>query len=335
MSRNPAIDRLKGLSAALVVLIHAPPLVHSRIPALSLSGWALQCLCLCAVPYFFILNGYFAAGKWEHRAPGSGDLLQSISRILRLYVPWFVLYLLLDAATGRSVEPVAVLRRFAGFSDGRLETTGYHLWFLPSLVLAHATSWLLRRATGSPLPALGLGAALLAALSISDLLGATLPWGLQPNEGLDLSLFGFCLGTWIRSALPSIRPGPRLRWIPIGICLLLVECALLRHPGSLAAPPFSLLRFAVPALLVVVAVGDPEFMGRGAAGRLLDILGRHSTGIYVAHLAFLYLIPFDSLVVDGFARDNLARWSVCLVLSVAASAAARRSRIPFLRSLAT
>ena len=64
MERNAAFDRFRGIGAICVVLIHAPPLYHSRLAPLQVAGWAMLVVCQTAVPFFFLLSGWMAGDKW-------------------------------------------------------------------------------------------------------------------------------------------------------------------------------------------------------------------------------------------------------------------------------
>jgi peptidoglycan/LPS O-acetylase OafA/YrhL len=321
MERNTAFDRFRGIGAVCVVLLHAPPFYHSNMAPLRAFGWGLRDLCQCAVPFFFLLSGWLMGTKWVRGREGWDEFARSAGRLLRLYIPWFLFFLALDVAAGLPHDWGHVARRFVGFSDSAAQTRGYHLWFLPSLVLAELVCWGLLRLTRSIVPALGLGLALYVILAWRDLHGLELPWGLAPHEGIDLSLPCVALGIWLGIEFSGWPVVVHRGMLAAAFGLLLLEGAALdRFGGStFSIHPFQAMRIALPALLLLWLARHPLALGAGAWGRVLDFLGRHSTGIYVIHLAFLALIPFDRLVSNGFVRDNLVRWPVAIVGSVAVS----------------
>ena len=318
--RNIALDRAKGVCAVLVVLIHAPPLMHSRLPALGWAGWAVFELCQVAVPFFFLTSGWMMGIKWAAGRTGWNELARSTSRLARLYVPWFSLFLLLDVAEGFPQVPWVVLRRFVGFSVSHTETSAYHLWFLPSLILAQTVCWILLRSTRSAVPSLVCGAVLFSAMYALEIAGRPLPFRMVANEGLNLSLPCLSLGIWLGAN--------RFHFIPRGklvlgsFAILFLEGALLTRcfPGREPVHTFQFSRLVVPAIGLLWLIAHPNASSGRALDWILDVLGRHSTAIYVAHLAFLTLIPFDRLIPNGFIRENFIRWPVGVLGSIALSA---------------
>jgi surface polysaccharide O-acyltransferase-like enzyme len=321
MERNGAFDRFRGIGAVCVVLIHAPPLYNSNLAPLRTVGWAMLVVCQTAVPYFFLLSGWMMGDKWARGRRTWSELRTTASRLLSLYVPWFAFFLGLDVIAGRPHGWIAVTRRFAGFSDARLETRGYHLWFLPSLILAQILCWSVLRHRKSILPALAAGAALYGFCAWMDVRGRELPWGLNLSEGIDLSLLCVALGIGLgqrATKMPRNLPtGILLASIPL---LFLEAFALDRISGrNLSIPSFQFDRVAFPSLLLVWLASRPAFLGNGRIGRGLDFLGSHSTCIYLAHLAFLTQLPFKDWIHNGFVRENFVRWPVAVAGSIAVS----------------
>lgn len=324
--RNRAFDRAKGVGAVLVVLIHAPPLIHSTAPALHLAGWALRQACQTAVPLFFLLSGWMLGTKWAGGRTGWSEPLRSTRRLLLLYVPWFCVYLGVDAATGRPRAAWEVARRFAGFSVAGLDVSGYHLWFIPSLILAQLALWALLRATRSTaasLAAASIGFAILYALEMS---AVRPPWGLDPTEGLSLSLPCVALGAHLAARLPGGRRIPAALFAALFAALLAegaVQLAIL--PGSGPVHVFQVFRVLLPALLAVHMAAAPESGGEGRTGSVLDALASRSTAIYVGHMLFVLLVPWERLVHSGFLRENFVRWTGAVAGAVLLAEALRRS----------
>ena len=310
MRRNEALDRMRGIGALLVVLIHAPPLIHSSVESLRSAGWLLQLVCQAAVPFFFLASGMFAGSRWKEGRDDARSMALGIRRLAVLYAPWFLLYLAIDWMRGNSVEPFVVLRRFVSLSDGRVETAGYHLWFLPSIIASQFAAWVSWRASRSFKPFLFAGASLYLGLAIHEFLGGKLPWGLVPNEGPNLAFLCFGLGAAIPSADSRRLPSTPAAWVFAAFVGMVAEGVLRsRMAGSPCHLPFfTLSRIALPCAAILWILREPEMLGGRPCGRFLDAAGRNSIGIYVSHLAFLVLIPFETLVPNGFLRDNLVRW---------------------------
>jgi len=323
IERNTAFDRFRGIGAVCVVLLHAPPLFHSSIVALNVAGWALREICQIAVPYFFLLSGWMMGVKGAEGKSDAGGMLRTVRRILALYLPWFALYLAMDIAGGLPHDPVTVLRRFTSFSNGTVETRGYHLWFLPSLLMAQVLVWSGSRYFGSRLPTLAIGACLFLAQAVMELVGVHLPEGFVPHEGLALSLVCVSLGAWMGS---ESRKSPD-RFSHSGAILIAcipmvwVEGVVWDSAigSSWAIHGFQATRIVLPALLLLHLHNTPDFWGRRWTGRWLDSLGRNSTGIYVSHLAILTLLPFERWIPNGFIRANFVAWSATLGIAWAIS----------------
>lgn len=313
--RNRQIDHLKGIGAVCVVLIHAPPFLHSAVAGLAWFGWAIQMVCLAAVPFFFLASGYHLAGKWSKDSRPSAPVHQSL-RLGMLYIPWFVLYALGDLLWGRAFDPVAVLRRFLSVSDGDLATGAFHLWFLPSLIYGQWCLWISIRYAKGPLPAFLAGLSLYAALGALQAMGQPLPWGLRAHEGLGLALIGISAGALLsRHPLSSWPTRPLLLGT---LALLLLEGYLWRELADQRIPVVMVARILLPAALLVAALRG-SFRLPERLARILDALGADSTGIYVLHLGFLVFLPWTTLVPNGFLRDNVLAWSAALALSWACS----------------
>lgn len=334
--RNRTFDRLRGIGAVCVVVLHAPPLYHSGVPALRAAGWLLREFSQSAVPYFFLLSGWILGTKWAKGRTGWDEVVRSTGRILSLYLPWFAVFAAIDVAQGLPHGWTVLARRLVGFSDATLDTRGYHLWFLPCLVLAQLASWSLLKAFRSALPAVLLGGCVYLALAGVDLAGGRLPWNLVPHEALDLSLVCTSLGLLmgLRAAAGKGRAaGP---WIvALAAALVAAESVAtgLATGQILSIHAFQVTRVAFPAVVLLWAAGSPSAWGDGPVGRFLDLLGENSAGIYVSHLLFLTFIPFESLVPNGFVRDNLVRWPLVVACALLLSWGLSRSRLSWIRGL--
>lgn len=323
--RDRNLDVLRGLGAVAVVLLHAPPLLHSNIASLKWVGWTLREICQIAVPMFFLISGHFA-GIGERGLPGGA---RSLSRILRLYLPWFLVYLAIDLLqSGRDVEPWIVLRRLLGFGMQGAATSGYQLWFLPAMIwgtlaLRVSCKWL-----GGPVPALCAGFLVYAYVGWTTFPDQPFLWDTSPHEGLSLSLpflaLGYMWGLRAKNGAPPLRAPA---WVLVlGVAWLLSEGLILgRVAGDpWLVPAFQSGRIVLPVLLLSFAAGAPAWVFPLWLARLFGWLATASTGIYVMHLAVLETVPFERIVANGFLRDNLVRWVVAVVFTGGATVIALR-----------
>lgn len=323
--RERNLDILRGLGAVAVVLLHAPPLFHSNVAVLKGAGWALREICQTAVPLFFLVSGYLA-GCRGRGLPGG---LRTSSRILMLYLPWFLVYLAIDMLQpGRVVEPWVVARRLFGFGVDGASTSGYQLWFLPAMIWGYLVLRISCRWLGGPVPALCAGYLLYAVTGLATFPDHPFLWGMSPHEGLSLSLpflaTGYVIGIRVSAGVRRFRPS---------IWLLLAAVAWLLAEGAALGwlcgepwlvPAFQSGRVILPVLGLLSAAETPAWNMPGGLGRLAGWLASASTGIYVMHLVVLETIPFDRIVANGFLRDNLVRWIVVVALPTAVTLIALR-----------
>ncbi|MDH6307587.1 surface polysaccharide O-acyltransferase-like enzyme [Dysgonomonas sp. PFB1-18] len=111
------LDYFRIILSLLVITLHSQPLFSED----SLTGWFISNgIARIAVPCFFIISGYFIAGRLDNRR----ELAQYLSRLLIVYIVWTAIYLptYIGTVAPRSLITFSIL----GY---------YHLWFLPALIL--------------------------------------------------------------------------------------------------------------------------------------------------------------------------------------------------------
>ena len=233
--RGPALDRFRLVAAALVVAIHTGPLA-SFAPAWDL--WLTRGLARVAVPFFFMVTGYFQAKNgWQGTA-------RAFRRVLALYAAAVVLYLPLNLYAGTLPGWRALL--FTG--------TFYHLWYFPAVLLG---LWVARglAALGTPAALTLAGALYLAGLGGDSYYGLTaaLPPLRRFIDGV-LAVFGYTrnglffapLFLLLGAALARRTPGCRACGALTlgGLAALSAECLVLhtlgwpRHDSMYLALPF-------------------------------------------------------------------------------------------------
>lgn len=135
------LDVFRMAAAFLVVAIHTSPLS-------SFSGEAdfflTRILARLAVPFFFLVTGYFILGRpfaGQHHAPGLHAVSGYLKKVLLLYGAAILIYFPIGMYAGHYKElSAAALLRMLVF-DG----TFYHLWYFPALILGLLLLCLLRK----------------------------------------------------------------------------------------------------------------------------------------------------------------------------------------------
>lgn len=117
---SPALDWFRLLAAFLVVCNHTSPL-DSFAPGADF--WLTRVLARVAVPFFFMVSGYFLSQRnWAH----TGKFLNKTALVYALAV---VLYLPLNWYNGGFASPLQWLQKLL------LDGTLYHLWYFPAVLL--------------------------------------------------------------------------------------------------------------------------------------------------------------------------------------------------------
>jgi surface polysaccharide O-acyltransferase-like enzyme len=336
--RIQSVDAFRVLAIAAVIALHTAP--HMGPDAVGLHFDA-RTLCdqleRFAVPLFFILSGYFWAGRCRDGAACWTAGLALARRVYTLFVVWSVIYFLVTVATGTlsTGSPAAGLhaaaRALPGLPTLLLQGTKVHLWFLPALALAALVSGaLLARGMERTLVVLAL---ILYAVGLAGKAYADTPFGFHTHvnvrNGLCFSLLMFASGVRLR------RLGPRPAWRWLGPALALVGVALQASEvawlharwGTTMAQDFVLGTYLYGLGVAMLALSDPAPL---RFPRLAG-LGPLVLGIYASHNLFV-----DPLAGPDNPMRAVPGWDVIVVAVVFALAlglTALLARFPLTRRL--
>ncbi len=126
--RNTGIDLMRLIAALMVVAIHTYPLA-----SLSETGDFLvtRVLCRVAVPFFFMVTGYYVLPGCLEIGKGSRKLAGWFRKTALLYGAAVLIYLPVNLYAGRleGLTAGAVLRELLW------NGTFYHLWYFPAALL--------------------------------------------------------------------------------------------------------------------------------------------------------------------------------------------------------
>lgn len=128
--RNKTIDQSRLVAALLVVIIHAP------LPGV--FGTVLESIARFAVPFFFMVSGYFAFGK------DKAGLKRQTIKTLKLFLFALAVNLLWDILAslyrGNTLEMLSQRFSVASILEAIVLNTGAllgHIWFLLALVYVY------------------------------------------------------------------------------------------------------------------------------------------------------------------------------------------------------
>lgn len=268
--RNQAIDCLRLLCAVLVVFLHVP--FPGKV------GEVVSCLARLAVPFFFLVSGFYS----DHSRPG-----KRLRRLLRLNVGATALYFLWGAGKAayweepfldyirRMFPDFGVLRDFLLF---QVNPFGGHLWYLPALMVCYlvlaAYQRITRKGDG---PLYVLGAVLMAAFFLlSTVFPGKVHYYVYRN-GFLMGLPVFLLGRFLGSRRWRLGDGALGAMVLGGLILGFGQWFLL-GPTEI---PVGILLAAAAGLLLLDRHDRVSVRWMRRAARHL---GQVSTGIYVGHL---------------------------------------------------
>ena len=94
--RNEAVDIFRVICAFLVIIGHTRPFIQLNS---NLDFFFTNVLLRIAVPFFFIVSGYFFYSNMKINNDYHKDY---IKKIIISYVPWQVIYIVLDLIRNRN-----------------------------------------------------------------------------------------------------------------------------------------------------------------------------------------------------------------------------------------
>ena len=235
-SRVPAVDALRLVAAAAVVLIHFWPRATSGVRG-SVGIWVCG-IGRFAVPFFFAASGHFLSKRLGSIRGAAGPAWKWFRIVVLwqcIHVAWFYL---VDAVQGHSAPFPDWLRRNLGW-NGLFEGPAWPLWYLHSLVFTLLATGILSgrlRPLAWALAAAMFSWALLAGPWHSVLPMVPWPFSFNPRGFLFTSWLPFLWGA-AAPARPRAKTGMAIT--VAGFVVLAGEILLL--PADPSFPPDFLL----------------------------------------------------------------------------------------------
>ena len=282
-SRNHTIDALKLLFAFLIIAIHVQLFRDHPV----LFSCTTQSLFRIGVPFYFIVSGYYFAGKAGDRETSRRYIL----RLLKIYAVFEAVDLLL------TVPVMAYLRQDPLVILLRVLTSGVNgiYWYLISLILTCVLCrplWEKKKtkhliAAGLVLYLLAMTddsyAGFFAGTKLQEIVHMhTLIWR-WPQAGLAQSVLYLSLGVWLRQDQIRVK-NPGLLFLFSTVLLVLEGLFAQMHGATDANCYFSLL--AAAPLLFLWALEHPDEVQY--PDRLRDL----SLYVYMTHIYFTYITAF-------------------------------------------
>ncbi len=281
------LDRFRLLAAFLIITIHVSPLSAVSLEA---DFFLTRILARLAVPFFFLVTGYFVLGKEAdgRRFPRTRRFLLRTGLLYALSV---ILYLPFGVYAGHYENLTAggLLRML--FFDG----TFYHLWYFPACILGVALTAGLMRFFSRRTTALVVGLLYLVGLFGDSYYGLAAPVpalktlydGLFQvssftRNGLFFAPLFLVTGAWLSEKRSQDSPRRYLPGFVISFALMTAEAFLLR---SFQLPRHdSMYLFLVPSMVFLFLL--LLSMDVKPSRKLRTV----STWIYILHPAILILL---------------------------------------------
>lgn len=336
--RIQSVDTVRVLAIFAVIVIHTTPFASefTRLGHVLDLATVLNQFARFAVPYFFLVSGYFWAAKFDHVDSLRKPTLVMAKRIVFVFLAWSVMYLLptnfFEALEFGLFGPVkmvywnAVVALKTPFLLAQ-QGTKDHLWFLMGLLSCLGISGLLlSRGMTRSLIALSI---ILYVVGLAGKAYADTPIGFHTTfntrNGPFFGLIFFVSGYLLQ------RQKPNASWFYWGVLMSCVgalvhfcEIAVLsRYWGTTMLQDYLFGTYFFGLGIGLVALSDPPFL---RAPRI-SFVGPLVLGIYTVHLVFVDLLrPLDK-VFSGVALWAMAYPVAVLIVSVLAAHAMSRFRL--------
>jgi surface polysaccharide O-acyltransferase-like enzyme len=301
-ARLEGVDTFRTLAILGVVCIHTGPfLKDGAIPdSLADPGLIINQLSRFAVPYFFVIAGYFWGRKLHAGADIMATSAATIRRIGGVFLFWCAIYLLpLDLGTIWRRGALGPFDALQSNLDSLLHSYGPgivlvgtkdHLWFLPALIcVVFISAFFLARGWRVALAAMALIlflTGLAAKAYVDSPVGLDIPFDTRNGPFLGLILFVF------GEALSRFRPQPR--WLLLGGAILVTgyslqfgELYLLQHRFGTSPLQDYVFGTALTGFgAALIALSNVRILRLPVLSRL----GPYVLGIYAVQYVFVDLL---------------------------------------------
>lgn len=314
---HAGVDMFRFIAIFSVIWIHTLPLELGNVDnnfTLKFLHMICQQFARFAVRFFFCISGYYFGKKWllQNRFIYSATL-QNTFRLLIIYLFWFGVYLLIPSEVDK-LNDLGFVNLFSEkmekiFQSGGMlflkgPPSGYHLWYIPSLICAMLIilSFLPFKGIGLLPFAFLLYLIALSAMVYSDTwVGIHLDFYLRFGPFMSTLFYaiGYKMATQWSQIIAKISLIQAIAIALIGFCLHMAECLGLyfyygvsptAHEFYLGTVPFA-TGMAMVALKLMIR------------SNLFSYIGWYTLGVYVSHLLIVNaLFPFikscSSLVIS-------------------------------------
>lgn len=316
--RNNSIDIFRYICAVLVVIIHTEPFYTGELSGLGI--FLKQFLARIAVPFFFVVSGYFFFNKAFIGKASLSSVWKQVKTYLFWSVPYFLvnIWVLSDEGVGvfELVKKIVIDFFFLG--------SYYHFWFFPALIYASLISYAIYKSIGFralliisiPLYIFGLLGTTYAQL-LSDVPVLSDIFGFQYFAGLyRILMTGFpfyVLGGVVVKLKEIIVFKKRINEILvlIGVCFaFMVEKVILLFCNLPIYDPNTLMLYPLVALVVILLLNHPLY-----GYERISVNARLCANfIYYVHPAFLLITDRVVVAVLGKSLHSVLMCVITVII---------------------
>lgn len=337
-------DFLRVLSVFFVIVIHVTS-VGLQSFEIATDAWIVNSLLNSvsrwAVPIFFMVSGaLFLAPTKEISAKKL--CRKNVCRILICIIVWGLFYSLLDQYLYGSISVKSILIAVYGIITGN---TGYHMWFLYTLVMLYIAVPLFRLITCHATKQ-QLKYALVVWWIFSLLVGqinafageAGVSTDILPYSPFVITGYGgyFLLGYYLTAyPLKDKTKNASYALAVLSVCMIIGGKMLLLNSYKMESTALE-MPLGILSCLIAVAIFSlaQHFRISDACSRVLCFWGQRTFGIYLTHVFFISLLYHIWNVTPDYCQPLLAVFASSVgVLVVSLIASWSLSKIPLLRKL--
>lgn len=322
MNRIQSVDTLRAVAIIFVIIIHTTPFEIQSSPighTLSLATVIAQ-LARFAVPFFFILSGYFWAQKIKDENEIYGPTKKMVKRILFIFVVWSLVYLLptnfFDSFNYGIAGPIKRIywNLRDAFNDPLttlMQGTRIHLWFLVGLISSVSISALILQLNQKYL--LIIVAIAFYVLGLAGMAYRDTPLGFYTSfnlrNGPFFSLIFFVTGYFLQQKKLSSS------WFPIGltiavfgILLQFIELIILnKYWATTMYQDYVIGTYFFGVGVTLIALSKSGYLDYPRIASIAPLV----LGIYTSHYIFIDLLkPLDRY----FSNNRI--WDVLYIVLV-------------------
>jgi len=326
MSRIQSVDALRSIAILAVIAIHTTPFKVQSSP----SGYTLDLattinqLARFAVPFFFVISGYFWARNIQREKDIFALTLARSKRILYIFISWSAIYLLpwniYDSMKYGITSPAKVTYwNICNAIDNPLTTvmqgTKVHLWFLVGLLCSMTISAFFIKLRQHSL--LIIMAIILYAIGLAGKSYTNFPLGFHTEfnfrNGPFFSLIFFVTGYLIQCKHPDKS------WLIIGLLTSIIgtnihfiELIILnKFHGTIMIQDYVAGTYFFGTGVAVIALSNCKIL----ASSKIQHIGKYTLGIYLSHYIFIDLLKPIDRIYSGYAAWELSYPILVFIIS--------------------